>query len=123
MTEGYRRKIGTGGEDKAAHYLEENGYVILERNYRTRKGEIDIICEKDGILIFVEVKTRKGKSFGEPTEAVDPHKVKKILGVAEDYAARQGLLGVCDTRFDVIGISYSEGTETIEHIKDAFRSL
>jgi len=118
-----RRKIGIGGEDKAVNYLEDKGYVILERNYRTRKGEIDIICEKHGILIFVEVKTRKGRSFGEPTEAIDPRKVKKILEVAEDYAARQGLLGICDTRFDVISISYSEGKEQIEHIKDAFRSL
>ncbi|HID94221.1 MAG TPA: YraN family protein [bacterium (Candidatus Stahlbacteria)] len=123
MVEDYKRKVGVGGEHKAAHYLEEKGYVILERNYRTRKGEIDIICEKNGTLIFVEVKTRTAKSFGEPSEAINPHKVKKIIEVAEDYASRKGLLGICDTRFDVISISYSEDKESIEHIKDAFRSL
>ena len=70
---------GTYGEDLACKELEKNGYVILKRNFRYRNGEIDIIAEKDGIIIFVEVKLRTSTEKGMPCEAVDIKKQKKII--------------------------------------------
>jgi putative endonuclease len=112
-----RKEFGTRGEDLAVDYLRGNGYEILERNYRRSRAEIDVICEKEGIIVFVEVKRRRGLSFGEPYEAVTERKRKQIIKAAKGYLYRRRLLGRCDVRFDVIGIIGSK----IEHIEGAFR--
>lgn len=76
---------GTIGEQYAAHYLVKLGYTILERNFRTRLGELDIIAQKNNILHFCEVKTRIGDSHGKPYEAVGPRKMAHIKRVATAY--------------------------------------
>jgi putative endonuclease len=108
---------GKRGEKAAKEYLERKGYVILESNYRIGKEEVDIVCEKEGIVVFVEVKRRGNDKYGTPYEAIDEKKVESIMRVAEGYLRRRKLLGRCEIRFDVIGI----GGGKIEHIEGAFK--
>ena len=110
-----RRETGTQYEERAAEYLIAQNYQILERNYRIRSGEIDIIARDGTILVFIEVKYRKNEESGNPLEAVDIRKQKKIINVAR-YYLYQKKYGDVPCRFDVIGICGSH----IEHIKDAF---
>ncbi len=80
-----RKLLGKIGEDLAVAMLYAEGYRILERNFRSKTGEIDIICEKDEVIFFVEVKTRTCDVFGEPDEAVDHVKQKRMKKTAEYY--------------------------------------
>ncbi|MDI6839935.1 MAG: YraN family protein [bacterium] len=118
-----RRNFGIAGETMAVDYLKNRGYVILERNYRFGKNEVDIICEKMGVVVFVEVKIRSSNEFGTHIEAVNPDKANKIIKVARQYLYSRGLLGRCETRFDIIGISKGScgQGDKIEHIENAFR--
>ena len=84
----YKKDIGDSGEQFAAEMLEASGFYILERNYRTKVGEIDIIACRDGVLHFVEVKTRTGTSCGYPAEAVTEIKRQRIRRAAEWYLGR-----------------------------------
>ena len=110
-----RRETGTQYEERAAEYLISQNYQILERNYRIRSGEIDIIARDGTVLVFIEVKYRKNDESGNPLEAVDIRKQRKIIKVAR-YYLHQKKYGDVPCRFDVIGICGSH----IEHIKDAF---
>jgi putative endonuclease len=96
---------GASGEDAAARYLEGKGYTVLERNYRAKGGEIDLICRPEGgdLLVFVEVKMRRGISFGRPEEAVDARKQARMEAAAEAYLHEHGLPDA-PCRFDVVGI-------------------
>lgn len=78
-------ELGKIGEEFAANLLELQGYRILERNFRCRMGEIDLIAEKDGEISFVEVKTRRSARFGRPAEAVSPEKQRRMRKAAEFY--------------------------------------
>ena len=80
------RKIGAWGENVAAKYLENHTYIIIARNVRTPYGEIDIVAEKDGLTIFVEVKTRTSSSMGPPEISVTPRKQEHMIATAEYYA-------------------------------------
>jgi putative endonuclease len=113
--------IGKYGEDLACKYLEEKGYKIKERNYRTFLGEIDIITEYKGSIIFVEVKTRRSDKFGYPEEAINFNKQQKIIRNALCYLAKYHLWKT-NCCFDVILVSVSDYKEVkrIKHIKDAF---
>ena len=106
--------IGDIGERQAAFYLRLRGYKILKRNYRTRFGEIDIIAEKKGELIFVEVKKRKNDAFGGGSAAVNTAKQQKIVKAAKSFLSFYEKEPPC--RFDVIEINANR----ITHIKDAF---
>lgn len=110
-----RRETGTQYEERATEYLIAQNYQILERNYRIRSGEIDIIARDGTVLVFIEVKYRKNDESGNPLEAVDIRKQRKIIKVAR-YYLYQKKYGDVPCRFDVIGICGSH----IEHIKDAF---
>lgn len=110
------RKIGNLYERKAAEYLEKQGLTILERNYRCRQGEIDLIAQDKGYLVFVEVKYRSGKSAGDSLEAVDQRKQKVISEVARYYLAVKCHSSEIPCRFDVIGID----GERSSWIKNAF---
>lgn len=79
------REIGALGEKIAAEHLTGLGYVIRERNFRSREGEIDIIAEKDDFLVFIEVRTRTSSSFGTPEESVTTQKKERLLALAEAY--------------------------------------
>lgn len=116
-----RKSLGYYGETKACEYLRAKGYKILERNYRRGKTELDIVCEKDGVVAFIEVKSRRDDSFGSSVEAVNFYKTRQIVKTAEAYLIKRGLMGVVDVRFDIIGIDYENGVPNIHHIEDAFR--
>ena len=114
-----RRELGDQGEDLAAAALKKQGYKILERNYLTPLGEIDIIAKQQGVFVFIEVKTRKSDRFGTPAEAVHPAKQAKLRRLA-DYYLKQKRLGEAPVRFDVVGITLKDGNPVIEIIQDAF---
>jgi putative endonuclease len=110
---------GAWGEDLALRYLIQHGYTLLDRNYRTRRGEIDLIVRKDDILVFVEVKLRRQTAFGDPLEAVTYRKQNTIRSVAEHYLYTRNQ--PFDTlRFDVIGILVDRPEVRLHHIEDAF---
>ncbi|MDP3181721.1 MAG: YraN family protein [Desulfobaccales bacterium] len=114
-----RQQLGETGEDLAAAALKKQGYKILERNYRTPLGEIDLIARHQGYLVFLEVKTRRSVRFGAPAEAVSPAKQARLKRLA-DYYVKVKRLGEVKVRFDVVGIFISEGQPLIEVIKGAF---
>jgi len=109
---------GSRGEDRAVFYLQKRGYRILERNYRNRLGEIDIIALEKGTIVFIEVKTRTSDSFGFPFEAVTKRKREKMKNVALLYLKK--FRHEVPARFDVVSIFLEEATETVEIIRDAF---
>ena len=111
----YKKLLGRNGERQAEKYLKENGYVILERNYATKVGEIDIIAKDNEVLCFCEVKTRSKSTYGEPSEAVNARKIEKYYKVAQQYLSFKDEQD-CQCRFDVIEILDGK----INLIKDAF---
>lgn len=110
------RKMGFTYEEKAAKYLEEKGYRILERNFYSRFGEIDLIARDGKYLVFIEVKYRASVRGGHPLEVVDSRKQNRIRKSAYFYLMRYGFLENTACRFDVIGILGEE----ITHIENAF---
>lgn len=110
-----QRQTGAAYEEKAANYLMSQGFRILERNFYTHFGEIDLIAEEGDILVFVEVKYRRDLKNGYPQEAVTPAKRRKIVRSAQYYLYRTRRED-CICRFDVIAIVGEE----ITHIKAAF---
>ncbi len=116
------RRIRTGryGEREAARFLEKNGYTVLEKNYRKKFGEIDIIARKDDYLVFIEVKTRKAHSHGTPLEAVTTRKQRQISRVAQCYLTEKQLHETA-ARFDVIAVNLTKNSAPeIELIVNAF---
>ncbi len=113
--------LGRWGEERAAEFLKAKGYRILERNYKNKIGEIDVIASDGKILLFVEVKTRRSLAYGQPYEAVTYHKQIKIARVAFAYLKhRCGTVDV-NARFDVISIVRDGWAQArIEHIPHAF---
>lgn len=112
--------VGQQGEALACQYLSRQGYRVIARNYRTKLGEIDIIAEEQGTLVFVEVKTRRGHQCGHPFEAVTPTKCRQISKVALEYLAETGREGH-SARFDVVAISFAgEAAPVVELAKNAF---
>ena len=109
--------LGRLGEDIAARYLEQEGYVILARNWRNGHREIDIICRLGEDLIFVEVKTRRGRRFGMPEESISKSKKNAVMGAAVVFMAQHRHR---DIRFDVIAVLVEKGVPDIFHIRDAF---
>ena len=110
---------GKTGEDIATNYLKRKGYEIIDRNYTTDVGEIDIIAAHDGFLVFVEVKERYSDKFGYAAEAVNHFKQTKISQVASQYINKYRMYNVC-ARFDVIEVYAEE--KRVEHIENAFDS-
>lgn len=114
-----QQKIGQKGEDFAALYLFQDGYKIKERNWRTGRAEIDIIAEKDGILVFVEVKAKSSKVYGPPELAVDEKKERLLFSAANRYM--ESIDYEWEIRFDIISILFQKGKETeITHFEDVF---
>lgn len=111
-----KTELGKQGEDRAAAYLKKNRYKIIERNFRTRYGEIDIIARDGGVIVVVEVKLRTTGEFGSPLEAVDARKQRQLRRMAASYLQAQGLYDRAPVRFDVLGITPAG----IEHVKNAF---
>ena len=112
----HNQSLGKAGEEKACSFLQEQGYSILARNYRSPYGEIDIIAQVDDILCFVEVKTRFSSTFGAPRLAVDKRKQQHLIACANQYLQENGAEDLL-IRFDVIECT-SHG---VQHFPDAFR--
>jgi len=114
-----RQKLGKTGEDLACEELQRRGYAIVARRYRRRGGELDIIARDGATLVFIEVKTRDGRAFGEAAEAVTPFKRRRIAQLALDYMARHRLSD-CPCRFDVVSIHLDSGEPVLEVFQGAF---
>jgi len=121
IKEAGRISVGQQGETLACQYLARQGYRIILRNYRTKLGEIDIIAEEQGTLVFVEVKARRGHQCGHPFEAVTPAKCRQISKAALLYLAETGREGQA-ARFDVVAISFAgeAAPPVVELVKNAF---
>jgi putative endonuclease len=109
------KQKGNIGEDRATTYLQQKGYVILDRNYHTRGGEIDIIASIDDTIVFVEVKTGHRGKFGSPIEWVTSEKVQRIVLSAREYIFKKNITGFL-IRFDIVAITDGK----LEHIPNAF---
>ena len=114
-----RLDLGKLGEDLALQRIRRMGYRCVTRNYRCALGEIDIVAKEGDTLVFVEIKTRKGKTLGFAKEAVDRRKRRQLSKVALAYMKANHC---CDAkaRFDVVAISFREGSVQIEVVRDAF---
>jgi putative endonuclease len=113
--------LGKQGEELAVEFLIEDGYDILERNWRFKHIEVDIIARKDNILVIAEVKTRTGNTYGEPYTAVDYRKQRSLIFAAERYIFGHNL--DLEVRFDIISILIDNNRTVLEHIKEAFHPL
>ena len=111
-----KRRFGIIGEKIAQGYLKNNGYEVLETNFYTKKGEIDIIVKKDNYIIFVEVKTRNNLEYGTPAMSVNNTKKKHIKSAAKIFIHINGLYKY-NIRFDVIEIIIKNGKCKINHIE------
>ena len=111
--------LGKEGERVAERYLHKKGYKLVERNYRCKAGELDLIVLDRGVVVFVEVKTRTGRGFGSPLEAVEFRKQRKMIQAAQFFLAEKGLQQR-DARFDVVGVSWPGREPIVEHIENAF---
>ena len=114
-----QQKLGETGEALAARNLKKAGYKIIETNYRTRLGEIDIIAKEDDTIVFVEVKSRRSVHFGNPKQAVTLQKQKKISMVALYYLKATGQI-TARARFDVVTVISNRDRPQVEIIKNAF---
>lgn len=121
MRDDARQHLGRTGEDHACEELCRRGYTILERRYRSRAGEIDVIARHGDVTVFVEVKTREGDEFGGGAAAVTPMKQRKIAQVALGYVARHRLHDR-PCRFDVVVVDASHGEPRVEVFANAFDS-
>lgn len=115
----YRKILGDRGEEAAARLLKKEGYRILERNYRCRFGEIDIVARDGPTIAFVEVKTRRSADFGAPAAAVGRGKQLHMERACLNYLSERGLTDH-PVRFDVVSILDEKSGTTMELIKDAF---
>ena len=113
-----RRQLGAKFESLAAGYLEKEGYRILAKNFRSYHGEIDLVAEDHGVLVFIEVKYRTNAKYGTPFDAVGWRKQQKIIQAAEYYRLANRVPEYVPCRFDVIGFTNGR----LEHIKNAFET-
>jgi putative endonuclease len=113
----HRQKIGAWGENVAADYLEQQSYEVIARNVRTPYGEIDIVATKEGIISFVEVKTRTTSSYGPPEISVTPRKQEHMISAAEHYAQQNE---IDHWQIDVIAVEGKPGKQPIiTHFENA----
>ncbi|MDF2571085.1 MAG: hypothetical protein K0R55_2689 [Sporomusa sp.] len=114
-------EIGDRGEQSAAAYLSKRGYIIIATKFRAKTGEIDIIAQDKGCLVFVEVKTRRSTIYGLPAEAVNFRKQQKIINTALCFLNQRGLTDVV-CRFDILEVYFQRDTVRCNHIINAFGS-
>lgn len=116
----FRFTLGERGEAAAAGLIQKKGFKILQKNYKCAFGEIDLVAEKDGRIRFIEIKTRSGKRFGDPAEAVDRQKQRKLIRLAEWYL-KEHKLGEPKVSFDVAAVIWKAGAAPeVRLIEDAF---
>lgn len=114
----HRTQVGTWGEDRACEFLQGLGWRIVERNWRCRAGEVDVVaCEPDSTCVLVEVKTRSGLAFGAPLEAITREKLQRLRDLAVHY--RREHPGVGALRIDAIGVLRARDGVHITHVRGA----
>lgn len=111
-------ELGKGGEDEAVRFLEEQGYRIRHRNWRSGRKELDIVAEDGNELVIVEVRTRRNNQFGTPEESINGQKIRRIVSSADAYVRKFAIDS--PVRFDIISLIGEQSPWSIEHIKDAF---
>ena len=114
-----RPALGRRGEDLAAEHMTRLGFTIVERNYRCRDGEVDIVAARGGVVVFCEVKTRRTNRWGEPSEAVDGRKQERLRRLAARWL-RERRPGAVEVRFDVVSVVARGARPELVHIADAF---
>ena len=114
-----RQALGRRGEDIACERLRNEGYIIADRRFRTRCGELDIVAWDGRVLVFVEVRARSGCRFGTPLESVTWQKRQRLSAMAAAYVGARRLAGTA-CRFDVVSIVQQPGGDTVEWVKGAF---
>lgn len=125
-----RGALGRYGEDVAARHLVESGLSVLDRNWRCRAGEVDIVAREGDVLVVCEVKTRRGIGFGTPLDAVTPVKAARLRRLAAHWLAEQRahagrgaaeVAGFAEVRFDVVSVlAPASGAAIVEHLRGAF---
>jgi len=110
--------LGDLGEELAINYLIDKGFVILEKNWRYQKAEVDIIAKKGDVLAIIEVKTRSTSYFGAPQDFIKEQKIKLLTKAVDQYVESRDL--DVEVRFDVIGIVKNELKTSLIHLEDAF---
>jgi putative endonuclease len=115
-----RRAQGDAAEERACRHLDRSGFTIVERNFRTRGGEIDIVARKGDVLVFVEVRSREVPDFGTPEESVTPAKRCRIVATAREYLSKVPPSSWREARFDVIAIEGSGDAVELRHYPAAF---
>ena len=116
-SDSYKIRVGRNHEQLAAKYFIEQQYKILEKNWRAGKKEIDLIIQKDSLIVFVEVKYSSSKKFGHPSERVDKKKIENLTYAAQQYIIAKEIQNV-DLRFDVV--TFVDGK--LEHFENAFEA-
>lgn len=119
-----RRTLGQRAEALASAYLQDRGYTIVARNWRRREGELDLVMSREGLCIFVEVRSRTGVDRGHPLETVNASKRAQIIRAACLYLDEEKPQALA-FRFDVVGVTFSatdQSSVEIVHIEDAFQS-
>ncbi len=114
-----KKHLGELGENLACEFLRKKGYQILERNFRCRMGEIDIIARRSGTLVFCEVKTRRSLKYGLPCQAVNRKKMEHLRKAATFYTLLKGS-DFSNLRMDVVEVLKKDGRSYIRHIENAF---
>lgn len=118
------RRVGNRGEDAALQYLLRHGLEPIHRNFRCRRGEVDLIMRDGAQLVFVEVRSRTANSFVDAVHTVDARKQKKLISTAAIFLARNQRFGTCVCRFDVLGIDKdAAGEVSFMWLQDAFRPV
>ena len=115
-----RRAQGDAAEELACRHLDRSGFTIVERNYRTKVGEIDIVARKGDVLVFVEVRSLEAPDFGTPEESVTPAKRRRIVATARRYLSNVPPSSWREARFDVIAIEGSGEAAVLRHFPAAF---
>lgn len=119
-----RKSLGDFGENLAATHLMASGYTVVGRNYRTREGEIDVIASKDGVLAFVEVRSRRGSRMGSAAESITRAKAERMVMMAEAYASQH--IGLpASHRIDVVAIDFTPAGKlaSLRHIENAAEAV
>lgn len=114
-------ELGQRGEEIAVHFLRTKGYEIVDRNYRWGKGELDVVCKRNGMLVVAEVKTRNSNALGAPYLSVTRTKQRQIIKIANHYLLEKNLN--MEVRFDVISIVLNRQLMDLEHIESAFYAM
>ena len=115
-----RMRLGDSGERMARRHLVSRGYAILEKNYRCRYGEVDIVAQQGAELVFTEVRTRRGEQFGTAQESITSTKAKHLIAASQHYLERHSLMDM-DWRIDLVSINWPRGSAApgIEHLEYA----